>query len=42
MLFVWPDENGWEKAAATNPPMYVTFQDQKKDSIFDIMRRNYH
>ncbi|XP_073112272.1 pheophorbide a oxygenase, chloroplastic [Elaeis guineensis] len=21
LLFVWPDENGWEKAAATKPPM---------------------
>lgn len=23
LLFVWPDENGWEKAAATKPPMCV-------------------
>jgi pheophorbide a oxygenase len=22
LLFVWPDENGWEKAKATKPPMY--------------------
>jgi pheophorbide a oxygenase len=23
LLFVWPDENGWEKATATKPPMCV-------------------
>jgi pheophorbide a oxygenase len=23
LLFVWPDEKGWEKAKATKPPMYV-------------------
>jgi phenylpropionate dioxygenase-like ring-hydroxylating dioxygenase large terminal subunit len=23
LLFVWPDENGWEKAAATIPPRYA-------------------
>lgn len=23
LLFVWPDENGWDKAKATKPPMYV-------------------
>uniref|UniRef100_A0A2N9EY82 Uncharacterized protein n=1 Tax=Fagus sylvatica TaxID=28930 RepID=A0A2N9EY82_FAGSY len=21
LLFVWPDENGWERARATKPPM---------------------
>ena len=21
LLFVWPDENGWERAQATKPPM---------------------
>ena len=25
LLFVWPDENGWEKAASAQPPMYVCY-----------------
>lgn len=24
LLFVWPDEKGWEKASKASPPMYVT------------------
>jgi pheophorbide a oxygenase len=23
LLFVWPDEKGWDKAKATKTPMYV-------------------
>ena len=23
LLFVWPDEKGWEKASKASPPMYV-------------------
>ena len=23
LLFVWPDENGWEKASQTKPPVLV-------------------
>lgn len=28
LLFVWPDEKGWEKATATQPPMYVCLQNR--------------
>lgn len=26
MLFVWPDEDDWEKASSTKPPTYVAAQ----------------
>jgi pheophorbide a oxygenase len=30
LLFVWPDENGWERAQATKPPMRLIL------SYFDV------
>ncbi|CAD5175817.1 unnamed protein product [Musa acuminata subsp. malaccensis] len=38
MLFVWPDENGWEKAAATNPPMLPAEFDDPNFSTVTIQR----
>ncbi|RWW74745.1 hypothetical protein BHE74_00017297 [Ensete ventricosum] len=38
LLFVWPDENGWEKAAATNPPMLPGEFDDPNFSTVTIQR----
>lgn len=38
LLFVWPDENGWEKAAATKPPMLPEDFDDPSFSTVTIQR----
>lgn len=38
LLFVWPDENGWEKAAATKPPMLPEDFDDPAFSTVTIQR----
>lgn len=38
LLFVWPDENGWEKAAATKPPMLPKEFDDPAFSTVTIQR----
>ncbi|KAL5995200.1 hypothetical protein ACLOJK_025258 [Asimina triloba] len=38
LLFVWPDENGWEKAAASEPPMLPEDFDDPGFSTVTIQR----
>ncbi|XP_072985901.1 pheophorbide a oxygenase, chloroplastic [Typha latifolia] len=38
LLFVWPDEKGWEKAAATKPPMLPEDLDNPAFSTVTIQR----
>ncbi|OAY72490.1 pheophorbide a oxygenase, chloroplastic [Ananas comosus] len=38
LLFVWPDENGWEKAAASKPPMLPEEFDDPSFSTVTIQR----
>ncbi|KAK0605676.1 hypothetical protein LWI29_029481 [Acer saccharum] len=38
LLFVWPDENGWERAKATNPPMLPADFDKPEFSTVTIQR----
>ncbi|KAF9594155.1 hypothetical protein IFM89_028812 [Coptis chinensis] len=38
LLFVWPDENGWEKASATKPPMLPEDFDSPEFSTVTIQR----
>nr|CAB3502028.1 unnamed protein product [Digitaria exilis] len=42
LLFVWPDENGWEKAAATKPPMLPKEFDDPAFSTVTIQRDLYY
>ncbi|KAF2300695.1 hypothetical protein GH714_015194 [Hevea brasiliensis] len=38
LLFVWPDENGWERAQATKPPMLPDDFDKPEFSTVTIQR----
>ncbi|KAF2321731.1 hypothetical protein GH714_001949 [Hevea brasiliensis] len=38
LLFVWPDENGWERAKATKPPMLPDDFDKPEFSAVTIQR----
>nr|DAD28607.1 TPA_asm: hypothetical protein HUJ06_030075 [Nelumbo nucifera] len=38
LLFVWPDENGWERASATKPPMLPDDFDDPSFSTVTIQR----
>ncbi|WOL07429.1 pheophorbide a oxygenase, chloroplastic [Canna indica] len=38
LLFVWPDENGWKKAASTEPPMLPAEFDDPNFSTVTIQR----
>ncbi|KDP43954.1 hypothetical protein JCGZ_05421 [Jatropha curcas] len=38
LLFVWPDENGWERAQATKPPMLPDDFDRPEFSTVTIQR----
>ncbi|KAM3692736.1 hypothetical protein ACJW31_08G111100 [Castanea mollissima] len=38
LLFVWPDENGWERARATKPPMLPDDFDEPEFSSVTIQR----
>ncbi|GAU41254.1 hypothetical protein TSUD_97890 [Trifolium subterraneum] len=39
LLFVWPDENGWEKANASKPPILRTLVDRRKALNYDLCTR---
>ncbi|CAH9124242.1 unnamed protein product [Cuscuta epithymum] len=38
LLFVWPDENGWERAASTTPPMLPGDFDKPEFATVNIQR----
>ncbi|KAL8167881.1 hypothetical protein V2J09_009380 [Rumex salicifolius] len=42
LLFVWPDENGWEKAKATQPPMLPDDFDKPEFATVTIQRDLYY
>ncbi|KAL0390050.1 UNVERIFIED_CONTAM: Pheophorbide a oxygenase, chloroplastic [Sesamum calycinum] len=42
LLFVWPDENGWERAQATLPPMLPDDFDKPEFSSVTIQRDLYY
>ncbi|KAF2937264.1 pheophorbide a oxygenase, chloroplastic-like [Oryza sativa Japonica Group] len=42
LLFVWPDENGWEKATATKPPMLPKEFEDPAFSTVTIQRDLYY
>nr|GMD25431.1 pheophorbide A oxygenase, chloroplastic [Ipomoea batatas] len=42
LLFVWPDENGWERAAATKPPMLPEDFDKPEFATVTIQRDLYY
>ncbi|CAA0815021.1 Pheophorbide a oxygenase- chloroplastic [Striga hermonthica] len=42
LLFVWPDENGWERAQATEPPMLPDDFDRPEFSSVTIQRDLYY
>ncbi|KAL2536196.1 Pheophorbide a oxygenase [Forsythia ovata] len=42
LLFVWPDENGWERAQATKPPMLPNDFDKPEFSSVTIQRDLYY
>ncbi|KAK4440674.1 Pheophorbide a oxygenase, chloroplastic [Sesamum alatum] len=42
LLFVWPDENGWERAQATMPPMLPDDFDKPEFSSVTIQRDLYY
>ncbi|RZC90902.1 hypothetical protein C5167_028733 [Papaver somniferum] len=42
LLFVWPDENGWDKASATNPAMLPDDFDSPEFSTVSIQRDLYY
>ncbi|KAL9171316.1 hypothetical protein ABFS82_04G201200 [Erythranthe guttata] len=42
LLFVWPDENGWERAQATSPPMLPDDFDTPEFSSVTIQRDLYY
>ncbi|KAF5199590.1 Pheophorbide a oxygenase [Thalictrum thalictroides] len=42
LLFVWPDENGWERASATKPPMLPEEFDNPAFSTVTIQRDLYY